>query len=360
MIKNIRAFIAVVLISALIGALSATFVTTKIIYGERQKPVEPPEKTQTFTVKEAPIPDIAREITPAVVGVVTIYIDYDFFFRRVESQSLGSGIIVDKNGYILTNAHVVEGSNKIMVYLYDGRKFRAKKIYEDGELDLAVIKIDADNLTAARLGDSDKVVVGDRAIAIGNPLGLTLQRTVTAGIISALNRTIAVGTQKSMTLIQDLIQTDASINPGNSGGPLLNGKGEVIGINTVKATEAEAIGFAIPINIAKPIINKIIEKGGFEKPYIGIECIDREMARLFNIDVPVDGGIYIVKVHKDSPAQKAGIRQGDIVLNINGEKLTKVSQMRKVLYTLEPGQKVKIVLMRGNDKITTEVIIGKE
>ncbi|KYO66152.1 S1C family serine protease [Thermovenabulum gondwanense] len=351
---------AIILISALIGAVSSTFVTTKIIYGERQKSFEPPARTQTFSDKDMPIPDIAREITPAVVGVVTTYIDYDFFFRKVESQSIGSGILVDERGYILTNAHVVTGSNSITVYLYDGRKFKANKIYEDGELDLAVIKIDGDNLTAAKLGDSDKVVVGDRAVAIGNPLGLTLQRTVTAGIISALNRTIAVGTKRSMTLIQDLIQTDASINPGNSGGPLLNGKGEVIGINTVKATEAEAIGFAIPINLAKPIIKKIQETGRFEKPYIGIEGIDREMARLFNIEVPVDGGIFVIKVHENSPAQEAGIRPGDIVLSINGEKLTKVSHLRKMLYALGPGQTAEVELLRGKQKMSVSILIGRE
>jgi serine protease Do len=354
--------IMVAVLCSLIGALAATVVTTGILYGgpapERKPQVESePEVIQT---QEAQIPVIAREVTPAVVGISTTRIDYDFFYRPIKSEAVGSGIIVNRAGYILTNDHVVGNADEITVFLSDARKYMAKKVYTDPALDLAVIKINAPNLVAAKIGDSDKVVVGDLAVAIGNPLGLSLQRTVTAGIISALNRTVGVEDHRGRVLMQDLIQTDASINPGNSGGPLVNGKGEVIGINTIKASQAESIGFAIPINIAKPIVDSIVEKGRFEKPYLGIDGIDKEMAKLMNINVNVDSGIYVAQVEENSPAYKAGIRPKDIITELAGQRVESMAKLRQVLYNLDIGQNVEVKILRAGRRLTRQLRVSKQ
>ncbi len=319
---DIKKILAVAVLSSLIGALAATFITASFLYGRQQPPTEQkPETPKVSQAQEAIIPVIAREVTPAVVGITTVHVDYDFFYRPVKTEAVGSGIIVDASGYIITNDHVVGNADQITVFLSDGRKYKARRLYSDPSLDLSVIKVAAPNLVAARLGDSDNVVVGDLAVAIGNPLGLTLQRTVTAGIISALNRMVTVRDRRGEILMQDLIQTDASINPGNSGGPLVNGKGEIIGINTVKASQAEAIGFSIPVNMARPIINSIIKKGRFDKPYLGIEGIDQEIARVMNLKVTVDSGIYVANVEEGSPADMAGIKAGDIITKMASEKV---------------------------------------
>jgi len=358
-LSEIKKMIMLAVLCSLIGALTASLVTANILYGRSQAPspeAKPQPASEVAQPQESRIPVIAREVTPAVVGISTVRIDRDFFYRPVKSEAVGSGIIVNDQGYIITNDHVVSGADEITVFLSDARKFEAKKVYTDPSLDLAVIKIEAPNLTAAKLGDSDKVLVGDLAVAIGNPLGLSLQRTVTAGIISALNRTVTVQDRRGKFLMQDLIQTDASINPGNSGGPLVNGNGEVIGINTVKASEAESIGFAIPINIAKPIVDSIVEKGRFDKPYLGIEGYDQEMAKLLNLDVSPDGGIYVAKVEKGGPAARAGIKERDIITKIAGQRVNSMSKLRQIVYNLDVGSPVDIEVMRGGKAFATRVV----
>lgn len=354
---DIKKMLAVAVLSSLIGALAATFITASLLYG-RQQPGngQKPETPKVSQAQEAIIPVIAREVTPAVVGIATVHVDYDFFYRPVETEAVGSGVIVDASGYIITNDHVVGGADQITVFLSDGQKYKAQRLYSDPSLDLAVIKIAAPNLVAARLGDSDNVVVGDLAVAIGNPLGLTLQRTVTAGIISALNRMVVVSDYRGEVLMQDLIQTDASINPGNSGGPLVNDKGEIVGINTVKASQAEAIGFSIPVNMARPIINSVIKKGRFDKPYLGIEGIDREIARVMNLDVTVDSGIYVAKVEKGSPAHAAGIKAGDIITKLAGQNVASMAKLRQVMYNLDVGRQTDIEIRRDKRVFTRKIV----
>ncbi|AEE92698.1 Peptidase S1 and S6 chymotrypsin/Hap [Tepidanaerobacter acetatoxydans Re1] len=357
---DIKKILAVAVLSSLIGALAATFITTSIIYGNQQsRPEQKSETSEIAQVQEAAIPVIAREVTPAVVGISTVRVEYDFFYRPVETEAVGSGIIVNESGYIITNDHVVGNADQITVFLSDGRKYKAHRLYSDSALDLSVIKISAPDLTVAKLGDSDKVVVGDLAVAIGNPLGLALQRTVTAGIISALNRTVVVRDGRGEVLMQDLIQTDASINPGNSGGPLVNSHGEIIGINTVKASQAEAIGFSIPINMARPIVNSIIEKGRFDKPYLGIEGIDREIAQAMNIKLTVDSGIYVTGVKEGSPADVAGIRKGDVITKLAGKKVGSMAKLRQVMYGLGVGKQVDIEIMRDRSVITKTIVPSK-
>lgn len=281
----------------------------------------------------------AEKVLASVVGITTTSIQKDAYFRSKRVQGVGSGVIVDARGYILTNNHVTGGqANTITVSLIDGRTVNGKAIWTDPTLDLAIVKIDTtDNLTVAKLGNSKTVAVGQDAIAIGNPLGLRFQRSVTAGIVSALNRTIEV---EDGIYMDDLIQTDASINPGNSGGPLINGNGEVIGINTIKVTTAEGMGFAIPINVAKPIIQNVIQDGAYKTPIFGAVGFDRELASF--IDSKINCGIYISKVMRDTPAERAGLKAGDIILNCNNSNMNTMVELKEVFYSIGHGKDLNL------------------
>lgn len=357
--------IVIALIGALIGGIVSAYVAPVYLYGkylpwpEFPGMDQSPQNRQEIIIKGSGnqiIPQIARKITPAVVGISTVKITYDFFFRPIESRAVGSGVIVDPRGYILTNDHVVGGGEHITVLLADGRKLKGSRLWSDPTLDLAVIKIQEDkNLPVAPLGDSGKLQVGELAVAIGNPLGLRFQRTVTAGIISALDRSLVVNADGRQVIMQDLIQTDASINPGNSGGPLINYKGEVIGINTVKASEAEAMGFAIPINLAKPIVKSIIEHGRFVKPWLGIMGLDKEIASYYGAPIELEKGIYIGNVEKNSPADKAGMRKGDVLLEIDGKPVETMTQLRMILYNRGVGETITVKVLRGKKELELKI-----
>ncbi|WP_246798105.1 S1C family serine protease [Alkalibacter rhizosphaerae] len=312
---------------------------------------------QVLNIKEnAPttVEAVAELVTPAVVGITTVEVQQGFWQQPVEQTGVGSGVIVTKDGYILTNQHVVTDNPKsITVSLKDGRIVEGQKIWSDAALDLAVVKIDATNLPTANLGDSDKINVGELAVAIGNPLGLTFERTVTSGIISALNRSIMVGPS---SIAEDLIQTDASINSGNSGGPLLNKRGEVIGINTYKIDTGEGMGFAIPINIAKPIIDQIVKDGSFQPIVMGVSCLDREIVRFYgNSDIELKEGILIMEVQAGSGAQRGGLRTDDIILEVDGVQVNTMLKLREILYAKSPGQMVKVTYQRNGQTHETEV-----
>jgi len=297
------------------------------------------QKTGTSTISI-----VAKNLMPAVVGVTSTI---NSTATTKGGSGVGSGIIVDKKGYILTNNHVAsKQANDITVSLFDGRDLKGKVIWSDEGLDLAVLKITGDNLTVAPLGNSKILTVGDTAIAIGNPLGLNFQRTVTSGIISAINRTIG---EPGGLFMEDLLQTDASINPGNSGGPLININSEVIGINTVKVSSAEGMGFAIPINIVKPILKSIEEKGNFVTPIIGIQGIDKQMAG-FVSDIKVQKGIYVYEVKSGSPADLQGIKKGDIILSVNGTSVNTMIEFRSNLYSIGVGNSVTLKVKGSNKK----------
>jgi S1-C subfamily serine protease len=273
------AYLAMGLIGALIGGFIMAAIAPTYLYGKvipypsgnsgttqlgQQLVIKP---TDNVTVATA----VAKKNMPAVVGISTVTTQQDFFGYTRQEEGVGAGFVVNSNGYIVTNAHVVEGApDKITVYFMDGKEMPGTVLWQDTTLDMAVVKVAANNLPVVELGDSDNLQVGETAIAIGNPLGLRYERTVTQGIVSGLNRSIRVS---QTDIMEDLIQTDAAINPGNSGGPLINASGQIIGINTAKAS-AEGLGFAIPINIAKPIINQLISTGKFQTPYIGIGLLD--------------------------------------------------------------------------------------
>jgi S1-C subfamily serine protease len=227
-------------------------------------------------------------------------------------------------------------------------------------LDLAIIKVDAVNLPAAVLGNSQQLEVGDLAIAIGTPLALQFKHTVTSGIISALNRTVQVPTERGQNFMEDLIQTDASINPGNSGGPLINANGEVIGINTIKVSSAEGIGFAIPIDVAKPVIEQIIKDGEFVTPYIGIVGFDKEIARYYKQEKDIQEGVYVVDIDERGPAYKAGLRIDDIITYIGEKKVTKMLELRSAIYSYKVGDKVGIRFLRKGKEHVIEMLLGKK
>jgi Do/DeqQ family serine protease len=267
---------------------------------------------------------------------------------RHKQRSGGSGVIVDKEGYILTNNHVIEGADKIKVRLNDGREFTAILKGQDSRTDLAVLYIKAKDLPVATLGDSDKLEVGEWAIAIGSPFGL--EHTVTVGVISAKGRTgLGTGTY------EDFIQTDASINPGNSGGPLINIDGEVVGINAMIIQPGTGIGFAIPINMAKQILNDLIKQGKVVRPWLGISVQDLtpEMAEQFQ--VKEKEGILVAQVHQGTGAEKAGLVSGDIIKSVDDKTIKNTSELIKEIQKKKVGQKVKLGLVRDGKPTTLEV-----
>ena len=291
------------------------------------------------------IPNVVSDAISGVVGISVLKINYEVLFGD-SSQNIwviGSGVIVSKDGYILTNQHVaMNDSKKMIVTFSDGTEKEGVRVWANEMLDLAIIKVDANDLNVLTLGDSNAIKVGETAIAIGNPLGLQFQRTVTSGIVSALNRTIKLETENGENYMEDLIQTDASINPGNSGGPLLNANGEVIGINTVKVESAEGIGFAIPINIATPVINHLIQDGEFKEPYLGVFAYDKELIPYINKNLKIEEGIIVVDVDKNGPAYKSGLKEGCIITSLDDQKVNTMLGLRSYLYTKKPNDTVEV------------------
>jgi serine protease Do len=276
--------------------------------------------------------------------------EYRYFKREYRAPTLGSGVIINKEGYILTNSHVVSGVDKLEVELLDGRKFKGKVVGIDPETDIAIIKIKDHNLPVAILGDSDRIEIGQWAIAIGNPMGY--QHTVTVGVVSATKRRL------KGTTYEDLIQTDAAINPGNSGGPLINIQGEVMGINVAierhLATMIQGIGFAIPVNTAKKVIDELITYGEVTRPWIGvmIQELTPELAEEFK----VKEGVLIGDVMPDTPAEKAGIKRGDVVTAVDGKEVKTPSELRHQILNKKIGQKVMITFIRDRVKKSIPVI----
>lgn len=275
------------------------------------------------------------------------------FPRQFERRSLGSGVIVNSNGYILTNNHVVERADEIQVTLSDERTFEAKVVGTDPKTDLAVIQIEkATDLKPVPLGNSDKMRTGDFVIAIGNPFGLT--HTVTVGVVSATGRA-GVG----ITAYEDFIQTDASINPGNSGGPLLNINGEVIGINTAIVATGQGIGFAIPINLAKEIMEQLIKEGEVIRGWLGviIQPLTPELGRQFGVEPR--GGVLIADVVEGGPAALAGLKTGDVLTAFAGTPVTDVRQLQRLVAEVSPGKEVKVTINRKEKDVTLGVTVGR-
>ncbi len=278
--------------------------------------------------------------------------------RQFQMRGLGSGVVVDaENGYVLTNYHVVAGADQVKVVLADNREFETEWVRSDPQTDLAIIKIKAENLTQAPLGDSDKVEVGDWVLAIGAPQ--QLPETVTAGIVSAKGRTTGIG-----PMYQNFIQTDAAINRGNSGGPLVNMQGEVIGINNSIVTVSggnEGIGFAIPSNMARSVMQQLVEKGKVTRGYLGVMIQDVDSQGLAqNLHLPDTRGALVSEAKADSPAIKAGLKEGDFIVGIDGQAVADSQELRNAVARIQPGTTVKVDYYRDGEKQTAEVAIAPQ
>ena len=299
------------------------------------------------SARNTPAVYAAKTVGPAVVGITNKAIARDWFDNPVETEGVGSGVIFKSDGYIVTNNHVINGAKELIVSLSDGRSLKGKVIGADEVTDLAVVKIDAKDLPTATFADSDQIVVGEPAIAIGNPMGLEFQGSVTSGVVSALNRTLGDGDARIK-----LLQTDAAINPGNSGGALVNMDGKVIGINSAKivANGVEGIGIAIPSNAVQNVISAIMEKGYVPRPYLGVSIFDQQSAARYGYQLNLKKGVYLFQVVPGGPADKAGLRKGDVITAIDGTEIKGVSDLRAKIAEHNVGDKVELTIQRGNQE----------
>lgn len=300
---------------------------------------------------------VVEKVSPAVVN---IDVQRQLRGRRRNNQAVarevrgnGSGFIFTQDGYILTNSHVVHDASKIEVTLSDGRHFAAELVGDDPETDIAVIRIHAPNLVAAKLGDSQSLKAGQLAIAIGNPYGF--QTTVTTGVVSALGRSFRA---RSGRLIDNIIQTDAALNPGNSGGPLVTSHGEVIGINTAVIMSAQGICFAVPINTAKTILTPLIKDGRIQRGYIGIGGQNVPLPRrvvLFH-ELSIESGVLVISCEHNSPAQTAGVVEGDVIVGMNNQPIASIDDLHKLLTHEQVGRRSQLTIIRHNEKLVLDIV----
>ncbi len=297
---------------------------------------------------------IAAKSLPSVVGITTEE-TVNTVMGPMAVRGSGSGFIVTEDGYIVSNAHVVGNrGNQVNVLFTDGHEMQGQVVWSDKTLDLGLVKVEDKNLPAIALGDSDNINIGEIAVAIGNPLGLDFQRSVTAGVISGLNRNIG---EVQGNYMDGLIQTDASINQGNSGGPLINKRGEVVGINSVKITSGEGLGFAIPINTVKPILEQVIETGDYQSVNLGISGSSvAAVEQYFGNDFGTGGrGVYVEGVVPNSPAANAGIQANDIIIKLGDREMSSMSKLRRDLYNYKVGDTVKVTVLREGEALDLEL-----
>jgi Do/DeqQ family serine protease len=320
---------------------------------------------------------VAEQVTPSVVNISTITTGkgrtpselfrpfgndpyfrdfFDRFFegmpRRRQQASLGSGVVIDKGGLILTNNHVIKDADEITVRFSNKQEAKGKVVGTDGKTDLAVIRVNTkEDLPVARLGNSDSLRVGEWAIAIGNPFGL--DHTLTVGVVSATGRS-----EVGIAAYENFIQTDASINPGNSGGPLLNVRGEVIGINTAIVASGQGIGFAIPINMARKIMDDLVKKGKVTRGWLGVavQPLTPELAKSFGVS---GDGVLVNQVMPKSPAEAAGLKVGDLILGVDGKAVKDPRELQRIIAEIDIGKSVEVSILREKEKHTVKVQIGE-
>jgi serine protease Do len=375
--SNLKSMIITALVSGVIGAflvilaikftgLGAALVNPPV---ENAPQPQPQLQSAAITNNEKAIIDVVDRVGPSVVMITTkaVVEQFDFFsgpeLRNV--QGLGSGVVFRKDGYILTNNHVVNGlpgMADVVVLLSSGKSYPAKVVGVDSQTDLAVLKINDQNLRVPEWGDSEHVQVGQTAIAIGNPLAENLKNTVTVGVVSAKGRSIKVSEDLQL---RNMLQTDASINPGNSGGPLLDNSGKIIGINSAIAANSQGIGFAIPSNMVKIVAEQLISKGYVTRPGLGIvytpftpdnvDQVEYQLGRR----LPVDSGLLIVKVIRNSPAHLGGLLPGDIITEINGQHIKGIDLIRETISKYRIGTQLKLKYYRGAELRRAAVKIGE-
>lgn len=367
--RNIK-FIVVAIFVILVTTITASVIIRGVNSGQGIAQVSSSEhdgNNKEFTGKAGSIEEISNKLSPSVVSVLTTSESVSgLFFSGGEISGAGTGVIVSKDGYILTNKHVIDGSKEISVVLANGDTHENVKIVAQDPLnDIAFLKIDGvEDLSPAELGDSKTLRIGQQVIAIGNALG-QYQNSVTSGIISGTNRSVTAsrGLGSSAEQLTDMIQTDASINSGNSGGPLVNASGQVIGINTAVASNAQGIGFAIPIGAAKGMLNQILETGEANRAFIGVNYIQitPEVAKRYNLEVR--NGAYIYAENGQSvvpggPAARAGIRNKDIITKINGVEVGEKGSVGSLTAEYKAGDKIKVTILRGGQEQELTVELG--
>lgn len=363
---SLLTIIVVALIASFLGGIIAlNFFSPEQVAlprGEEGDLLPPPSQTdrdfkwEMQDYQNTPIVQAVQNVSPAVVGISNYANQRDIFrgTNHLVRRGVGSGVIIDSAGYIVTNYHVIERAEVVLVTLDDGDEVEAEIVGSDPGTDLAVLKINKEGLPTAELGDSDKLVVGEVAIAIGNPTGLELQQSVAVGYISATDRALEV-----YEWVFSLIQTDAAINPGNSGGPLVNAVGQVVGINSVKISNAEGLGFALPSNVVRNVVNEIIRYGEVRRPMIGIVIneISPTLSRQYNL--PVDTGLYIVEVATGSPAEIAGIQSNDIITHADGQEIRSLRDFRMIMVKKEVGESIDVVVVRGEETLVLSVTLAE-
>jgi S1-C subfamily serine protease len=309
----------------------------------------------TVPVPEDLLVNAVDKVSKSVVNIASVRMLHDQLFRVFPVEGVGSGVIIDEKGYILTNNHVIDDAERLKVTLTDGRVLKGRVAGSDEVTDLAVLKVESDQpLPAAQLGNSDDLKAGQIVLAIGNPFGLTGGPAVTAGIVSSLNRSI-----QTRNGVLELIQTDAAINPGNSGGPLVNTKGEVIAISTANMPYAQGIGFAVPANTAKSILRELIEKGRVTRPWIGIASmkITPQLARYYGL--PANEGALVAKIEPYSPADDAGLRKGDVIEQIDGSKVEDPTQIASRVRGKQVNERLTLTVNRYGRQLQVPVQVDE-
>lgn len=361
--KNIFIVFIAIITLVLITSLIRLYLRTDVEKINEDLKVERTSQTVENVVnQDKTIEDIIEEVNHSVVGISKIKEMGSSIFAEdgIEKLGLGTGIIASSNGYIVTNKHVSgDKYSSCYVTLENGNTYDATVVWADETMDLSIVKINIEGLKAVKLGDSNSVKAGQTAYAIGNPIGYEFERTVTSGIISAKARTIKFTENNKEILMTDLIQTDATINPGNSGGPLINTAGEVIGINSLKIDTADGIGFAVPVNVIKPIIEQYSTTGNFEEPSIGIAGYDKNIIPYIDKSFKLDSGVYIENVNANSPAALCGLTKGDIILKVDDKLISTMNDIKEYIYTKTQGEVIKIEYRRGNSTNMVNLTLGK-
>lgn len=328
---------------------------------KRTESTIPLQTVENVTQESQSVSDMLEKVSQSVVGISKIKTKSNSIFsssNSINELGLGTGIIVSNNGYILSNCHVTgKKSSTCYITLENGYTYEGSVVWCDSDLDLSITKINATNLPYATIGDSSNLKAGETVYAIGNPIGYEFRKTITSGIISSTNRSIRFEENNNVVYMTDLIQTDASINPGNSGGPLLRPNGEVIGVNTVKITSAEGIGFAVPVNVVKPVIENFVTNNSFNEAYLGIYAYDKEVIPYLSSAPNFSSGIYLVHINSDSPAISSGIQVGDIITSIDGKSINNMIELKEYIYTKLPGDTISVNVSRGYVSRTFDIIL---
>jgi S1-C subfamily serine protease len=327
-----------------------------------------PSPNAEYNAGSDPVVQVVERVAPAVVNVTTNTVTRDAIFGGTEDQAVGTGFIIRGDGVVVTNFHVVEGALRIRVTLPppDGREFTARVIGGDSAHDLAVLKVDGTRLPTVPLGDSDDLKLGEQVIALGYALALPGGPTVTTGIISSLERTVRAQDPNGgpnggpiTRTYENVLQTDAAINPGNSGGPLVSLAGNVVGINTAGAGQAENVGFSIAVNAARPMIERSIEHPAAPTPYLGVSTTTVGPSLAAQYDLPVERGALVLQVVDNGPAEKAGVREGDVIVDFDGTPVESTDELGAAILEREPGQNVRITVVReSGERVTLTATLG--